>query len=274
LSKDYIKFWGVRGSHPTPDIDKVNFGGDTSCIEVSFGNELIILDMGSGIRNLGDAMLKNKNTPKTVHIFLSHFHWDHIVGFLNFKPLFDSSFTFNIYGTNPNTDIKNITKKLLDPTLWPVSLEMLKAKINFINLDENHLKINDRLVVEHTQHSHPNGATSYKISKNNFSILYTTDCEHTNNILNKNVIKIANNADIMIHDSHFTDEDLLNHVGWGHSSWKNAVDVAKIANVKKLILFHFSPEYNDEKISKIESKAKQSFENTIASKQGLKIELI
>ncbi len=271
MDKNYIKFWGVRGSHPTPDANKINFGGDTSCVEINFPEDMIILDMGSGIRNLGDAMLQNAKTPKNVHIFLSHYHWDHIVGFLNFKPLFDSSFNFKIYGANKNTDINEVSKKLLDPTLWPVSFDMLNAKVEFINIDSESIVVGNDIKVSHISHPHPNGASSFKITKNNFSIVYTTDCEHTNNILNKNVLKISQDANILIHDSHFTVEDLPKHSGWGHSSWEEAANVAIKSKVEKLILFHYNPEYSDNEVEKMELNAQNSFNNTIAAKQGLKI---
>ena len=114
MKKGYIKFWGVRGSYPTPDLNKMVYGGDTSCVEVRTHDELFIFDMGSGLRNLGSAMLKDSSTPKKVNIFLSHYHWDHVFGMLNFSPLFDSSFTFNIYGANKKTDINEFTRKTLN----------------------------------------------------------------------------------------------------------------------------------------------------------------
>ena len=271
MKNGYIKFWGVRGSHPTPDNDKISFGGDTSCVEVRTKNNLFIFDMGSGLRNFGEEMLKDQSTPKNVHIFLSHYHWDHIVGFLSFKPLFNSSFKFNIYGSNKNTNIKNISDKLLDQTVWPVSMDMLLAEVNFIDLNDDILNINEKISIEHTEHPHPNGATSFKININDFSILYTTDCEHDNDVLNENVVNISKNSNIIIHDSHFMVEDLKNHKGWGHSSWKNAVDLAKKSKIDQLILFHFSPEYNDKTITEMEKQAKQHFSNSIAAKQGMKI---
>ena len=107
---------------------------------------------------------------------------------------------------------------------------------------------------------------------NDFSILYTTDCEHPDNQLNKNVLDIGSGADILIHDSHFLVEDLEEHKGWGHSSWKNAVDVAVQSNIEKLILFHFSPDYNDETVTRMEKEAQKSFTNVVAAKQGMKIQ--
>ena len=273
MSKGYIKFWGVRGSNPTPDKDKIEYGGDTSCIEVrTSDNELIILDMGSGIRNLGTKILSDPSYPKTIHILLSHFHWDHIMGFLYFTPFYDDSYTFNIYGYNKHTPTSSFSKKILDPTFWPVSMDMLNAKINFIDLNGEDLVINSNTQIKYTNHSHPNTATSYRVETDNQSIVYTTDCEHPVKNLNKNVIEIAKNSDMLIHDSHFSNKDLEKFKGWGHSSYGEAIDVANKANVKTLVLFHYSPNYNDDEVSRIEKEAKKIFKNTIASKQGLKID--
>jgi len=272
LKKGYIKFWGVRGSHPTPDLDKMEYGGDTSCVEIRCEDQLFIFDMGSGLRNLGNEILKEQSTPKEINIFLSHYHWDHVVGMLNFSPLFDKSFTFNIYGANKHTPINELQNKLLDSALWPVSKDMMDATVNFIDLPNNCIQITDNIKIEYINHPHPNGATSYKLIIDDFSILYTTDCEHEDNKLNKNVVNIAKDSNILIHDSHFTEDDLSKHKGWGHSSWKDAVELAEISNVNQLILFHFNPEYCDETVRNIEKNAQKEFKNTIAAKQQLKIE--
>ena len=273
MTNRYIKFWGVRGSNPTADKDKMQFGGDTSCVEVrTSNNELLIFDMGSGIRNLGKKILGDPNSPKTINIFLSHFHFDHIMGFLVFPPLFDKSYTVNIYGYNKSTSTKSFSDKILDPTFWPVGLDILQAKINFIDLDGEPLQISSNTSVSYALHPHPGYATSYKVNNDGFNIVYTTDCEHPKNHFNKNVESIAKDADILIHDSHFSKEDLLNHKGWGHSSWETTVNLAKKMNVDKAILYHYNPLYSDDKLLDIEKKAKQAFENSIASKQGMRID--
>ena len=122
-------------------------------------------------------------------------------------------------------------------------------------------------------HPHPNGTNSLRVETNGKSITYITDCEHPLGKLNPNVLDIANQCDILIHDAHFTINDLAKAKGWGHSSWKQAVDVAIISQVKKLLLFHFSPEYDDEQVKEIEKNAQKKFINTLAAYQGLKIEL-
>ena len=273
MTNRYIKFWGVRGSNPTADKDKMQFGGDTSCVEIrTSNNELLIFDMGSGIRNLGKEILGDPNSPKTINIFLSHFHFDHIMGFLVFPPLFDKSYTVNIYGYNKSTSTKSFSDKILDPTFWPVGLDVLQAKINFIDLDGEPLQISSNTSVSYALHPHPGYATSYKVNNDGFNIVYTTDCEHPKNHFNKNVESIAKGADILIHDSHFSREDLVNHKGWGHSSWETTVNLAKKMNVDKAILYHYNPLYSDDKLLDIEKKAKQAFENSIASKQGMRID--
>jgi len=272
MQNQYIKFWGVRGSRTTAEPNKLNFGGDTSCVEIrTKNNDLILLDMGTGLNNIGKLILKEKNPPENINIFLSHYHWDHILGFLTFMPIYDESYKINIYGNNKSTSIQMISEKLLDKTFWPVSLDMLKAQINFIEINDKPLKINN-VDILCSEHIHPNGATSYKVIINDYTIVYTTDCEHPDNILNDKVIAFARNADILIHDSHFTPEDLLIHQGWGHSSWEQAAHVAKAANVKKLFLFHFSPEYDDQCVTEIEINAQKIFKQTIAARQGLKID--
>ena len=171
MKNNYLKFWGVRGSRSTAETDKLKYGGDTSCIEIrTEDNDLIILDMGTGLNKLGETILSDKSYPKNINVFLSHYHWDHLLGFLNFKPLFDESFTINIYGNNKATSIDKISEKLLDKAFWPVSLDMLKAKINFIELRSKPIKINNT-IIEFKDHCHPNGATSFKVTVNDFSIL-------------------------------------------------------------------------------------------------------
>ena len=273
MSSTYVKFWGTRGSNPTVDEDKVKYGGDTSCVEIlTADNEAIILDMGTGIRNLGKQILSNPDYPKTLNIFLSHYHWDHIMGFLSFKPLFNKNYTINIYGQNKNTPINTLPDILLKSDFWPVNLNMINAKLNFKSFESSSITINNTKI-SYTVHGHPNGANSFKVENNGKKIIYTTDCEHPIGHLNLNVVELAKDADLLIHDAHFTINDLIDHKGWGHSSWKQAVDVAIKSKAKKLILFHHSPDYSDKKVSEIEDNAQKKFPNTISAYQGLEIQI-
>ena len=277
-NKSYIKFWGVRGSTPTPDKNKMKYGGDTSCVEIKTNeNDLIILDMGTGIRNLGAKIMSDESYGTEINIFLSHYHWDHIMGFFYFAPLYDKKFTINIYGYNAKTTIETLKDYLINKNFWPVDEETYEAKINFIELpktsnEETLITINQTNIY-YSLHPHPNGANSFRVETNNKKIVYITDCEHPDGKLNPNVINISNESDILIHDSHYTINDLSNHRGWGHSSWKQAAEVAIISRTNKLVLFHHSPSYDDNQIDENEKNAQKKFINTVAAYQGLSINL-
>ena len=277
-NKGYIKFWGVRGSNPTPDKDKMHYGGDTSCIEIrTKENDLIILDMGTGLRNLGSHIIEDSTYGNEINIFLSHYHWDHIMGFFYFAPLYDSRFTINIHGYNAKTSIKTLSEALMNKSFWPVDKDMYKAKINFIEMPKssNELALAEvnKTNIYYSIHPHPNGTNSFRVETDNKKIVYITDCEHPEGKLNENVVKIADEADILIHDSHYTIRDLKTYKGWGHSSWKQAVDVAIVSKSKRLILFHYAPNYDDSQVEANEKNAQKQFLNTTASYQGLSITL-
>ena len=275
MNKTIIRFWGCRGSFPSFDENQVIYGGDTSCIEVRTpDNEMIILDMGTGLRKLGQKILNDSSCPKNINIFLSHYHLDHIHGFLMFAPLFNPEYNITIYSRPSNgKNFKEILEQFLQPEIWPVKIDQLPANITFIAINDEPVKINSNIEVLNNLHAHPNKAYSIKLNVYGKSITYITDCEHPKDHLNKNVIEFASNSDILIHDAQYTINDLDLHTGWGHSSWKEAVDVAIQSHSKKLILFHHSPDYSDEQISSMEKKAQMHFPDVISAKQGMEIEI-
>jgi len=273
MKSDLIKFWGVRGSNPTTDDDKLDIGGDTSCVEIrTKNNEIIILDMGTGLRNLGQDLVKEKNPPKNINIFISHYHWDHILGFLSFIPLFNDKFKINIYGKmNSNGGIKEALNDILDQRFWPVTLDMFLADINYYDIEPGRFQLDNGITIESNLHPHPNGALGYRIEFGDKIVTYVTDIEHPIGKPLDKVSKLSRGSDILIHEAHFTPEDLPKYKGWGHSSWEEAVDIAKSSKSKKLILFHHSPTYSDKIVNDFTKEAKKSFNNTIAAKQGLEI---
>ena len=269
-----IKFWGVRGSFPTPDRDKIEVGGHSSCVEVrTVNNDLIVFDMGTGFVPLGNVLMKEKAPPKSAHVFISHFHWDHILGYLGFAPFFCDWFTCNIYGKKDKLSIEEIFEYLHHYTFWPVDMPMFKAKFNLHTFPEDGLQISDSIKLTTVLHGHPNGANSYRLEVGNTVIVYCTDIEHPEGQLNPHSIDIAKDADLLIKDAHFTDEELPAHKGWGHSSWQQATAVAEKANVKQLVLIHHSPTNDDAAIREIEKNAQAVFQNTIAAREGLEIKL-
>ena len=275
MNKTKIRFWGWRGSFPTSEKNMMKYGGDTSCVEIrTHDNNLIILDMGTGLKRLGNNIINDASYPKNITIVLSHHHLDHLHGFLMFAPLFDSSYKINIYSRRSrNKGLEEVFNTFLQPEIWPVKLDDLQADISFIDLDENDIVINSSTTISNSLHAHPNGAYSIKIKILDKILTYSTDCEHPKEGLNQNVINFAEESDILIHDAQYTPEDLVKYKGWGHSSWENAVDVAMRSNSKKLILFQHSPDYSDDALDEIERKAKLHFPDLISAKQDLTLDL-
>ena len=274
MAEHIIKFWGVRGSFPTPDRDKIEVGGHTSCVEVrTADNDLIVFDMGTGFVPLGNALLQEKDSPKSAHVCISHFHWDHIIGYLGFVPFFSKDFTCNIYGKQDKLSIDEIFSHLHNYTFWPVEIPMYQAKFNLRTFPNDGVQISDSVKITATLHGHPNGANSYRLEVGDKTIVYCTDIEHPDGHLNPNVIDIARDADVLIKDAQFTDEQLPAHKGWGHSSWQQCTAVAEKANVKQLVLYHHSPGNNDGAIREIEKDAQAVFPNTIAAREGLEIKI-
>ena len=217
-----VKFWGVRGSFPIPKSED-SFGGNTSCIEVrSTNNELVLLDMGTGLRNFGNSILKEKTQVSDINIVLSHFHYDHILGFLMFAPLFVDKFNVNIFAPGKSDqEIKTKFESFLNSNFWPVNMEMLSANINFNHYSSGSIDITNNVKVITSPHGHPGGASSIRVEIDRFSVTYVTDCEHPESHLNQNVIDIAKNTDILIHDAQYTPEQMPNlqtggyHVEYG-----------------------------------------------------------
>ena len=298
--KFLVRFWGVRGSIPTPGPETVKYGGNTSCVEVRCGKQLIILDSGSGIRKLGIEL--NKKLPVEATILLSHFHWDHIQGFPFFKPGFQPNNIFHIYaGRKLNTTLKKLMQGQMMYPNFPVSLEAMDAKMDFKELipGENTLSIGD-VEIKTAACNHPGEALAFKISYEGASVVYATDTEHYNyehvppfpkehppflkgvgeftdvNHVDPNLLKLSRDADYLIYDATYTSEEYYGKTGsskkgWGHSTWEEGVKLAKAANVGKLILFHHDPEHDDDFVAEIERQASKALPGTIAAYEGLEI---
>ena len=148
---------------------------------------------------------------------------------------------------------------------------MLSAKINFAHYSSEPMNITDNIRVITSPHGHPGGASSIRLEIDRFSVTYVTDCEHPDSHINQNVIDIAKNTDVLIHDAQYTPEQMPNHKGWGHSSWEHCVEVAQKAKAKRLVLFHHNPDHGDAMLERIEQDAKSVFANTISAREGMEL---
>jgi phosphoribosyl 1,2-cyclic phosphodiesterase len=299
-----VKFWGVRGSIPTPGSETAGIGGNTSCVEVrTDDNILLVFDAGTGIRALGLNLMKEgfDKGGKTGHIFFSHTHWDHIQGFPFFAPAFvkgrshfpTSDFkveedepalsnTFNFYGAKKVFEkLENTLRGQMEYQYFPISLDQMGATIKFHEIQDEPIKIGENRIIP-GRLNHPNGALGYRVEnvKGNKVVVYATDTEHYNEgDPDPQVFALARNADVFIYDSQYTPEEYIgdpaaqkrSKIGWGHSTWREGTRLAKAAGVKQYILFHHDPSHDDKFLYEIEEQAQSYFPNSRIAYEGLEI---
>ena len=272
-----IKFWGVRGSIPCPGSETVRYGGNTSCVEMQVGRERLIFDGGTGLRLLGQSLMAE--SPVKAHLFFSHSHWDHIQGFPFFIPAFIRGNTFKIYAVpSPNgvTMEQTLHDQMSHPN-FPVPLQIMRADLEFYDLEMGETLHCGDVGVETLPLNHPGEAVGYRVNWQGLSAAYITDTEHFPDRFDDNVLALARQADVMIIDATYTDEEYndpkYSKVGWGHSTWQQAVKIAQAAQVKQLVLFHHDPAHNDDFLDRIGEQVRKIFPETILAQEGLSIEL-
>ena len=271
-----IKFYGTRGSTPVCDKDFLEFGGNTTSIKITRDNgRIAIIDAGSGIRNLGKDLIKQGFNQDELFIGFTHFHWDHIQGFPFFSPAYlnKNKILIAICGLdNQCTDLYSIFSTQMQTDYFPVQLEKMGATFEFFQPVTNKYTGPDGNKWEFYKHNHPGGAYSYRLMADDKIFVYCSDIEHGDKI-DSNVVSLARDADLLIHDAQYTPAELPLKSGWGHSSYEQAVEVANQANVKKLVLFHHDPDHNDEFLLNIERECQSIYTNSIFARDGMELEI-
>jgi phosphoribosyl 1,2-cyclic phosphodiesterase len=265
-----IKLWGVRGSVPTPGPLQQRFGGNTACLQVlgSTGGEVCIFDAGSGIRALGAELAALKNPPSQVHIFLTHFHWDHIQGVPYFEPVYDPRFRIIFHAAHPVDVTRRIISAQMQPPYFPVPLEKYQERVEFRTIGEEPESFGGLTVQRFPLH-HPQGSFGYRIHSAGRSIIFATDHEHGIAAIDRNLRSVARDADLLLYDAQYTPEELSHHRAWGHSTWLEATCVARDAGAKKLVLFHHDPNRSDDAVEAIVDQARLEFAETVAAQEGI-----
>ncbi|MBX3190687.1 MAG: MBL fold metallo-hydrolase [Labilithrix sp.] len=278
-----VTFWGVRGSIPSPGPDTVGVGGNTSCVEVRAGKLLLVFDGGTGLRLLGKTLLKEM--PITAHLFFSHVHWDHIQGFPFFDPAFVGGNSIHLYGgNNVSRTLEETLAGQMDHPSFPVHLTDMAAKMIFHDVHEFtpiELDAGDgtKATITAARGNHPNGVWAYRVDHGGRSVMYATDTEHYA-VVDQQLLKLAKDTDVLIYDSQYTPEEYAGtagsggpKLGWGHSTFEEAVKLTRAAGVKRLILYHHDPMQSDAAVAEKERRARELFPNCEAAREGLKIEL-
>jgi phosphoribosyl 1,2-cyclic phosphodiesterase len=295
-----LKFWGTRGSIPTPGDGTVRYGGNTPCVEVRLpGNDLLIFDAGTGIRGLGDALMAGGESVKA-YLAISHPHWDHLQGFPFFKPAFISGNDLTIIGAQTRyLTLRQMIAYQMDKVYFPIQLNELKAKIQFRPIREETISVfNATLSAIYV--NHPAFALGYRLTVGGHSLVYISDNEPFDRELaksvknldkivvqrymeekgdpNQRIFDFARGADVLIHDSTYTPEEYVNHVGWGHSHYLFSLKVADEARVKKLVLFHHDQTHTDDKVDEILQKCQKEISTRnydfecVAAAEGMELE--
>jgi phosphoribosyl 1,2-cyclic phosphodiesterase len=284
----YVRIWGCRGSIPCPGASTVEFGGNTACLEIRADNKLVIVDMGTGIRPLGDWLMGHDlpKGPIDADIFVTHTHWDHIMGFPMFTPLFIPTTKLRIRGPVFYEDdtMESIISTLLSYRYWPVRLNELAAHIEYGEVKETALDLGSGLRVLTKYLNHPALCLGYRFEYQGKSIVTAYDTEPFRNLFpdgeaaregeaaakeaNEQFFHFIERADVLIYDCQYTnDEYMASKIGWGHSTYEYAAAAAKKAGVKKLIFFHHDPNRTDAQLAALETEYRKRF----MKKNGMEI---
>lgn len=271
----FVRFWGVRGSISSPGLDTARYGGNTPCIEVRCGEHIIILDAGTGMRLLGDALM---NTMPVVDadIFLSHCHIDHINGLPFFAPAYATQTRLRLWAGNllPAYRLEDVVRRIMSPPLFPVQVETFKADIKY-----NDFKAGDVLqplsdvTIRTAMLDHPDGATGYRIEYAGRSVAYITDTETRYNDCIERIASLARGVDLMIFDCTFTEDEISSRFGWGHSTWQQGIRIADAAEAKRFCLFHHDPARTDSVMDGLVHAVDAARAGSIAAIEGLVINM-
>ena len=267
-----VRFWGVRGSIATAGREFAGVGGNTTCVEVRIGDEIVILDAGTGVFPLGQTL----DRPLRATFLFSHFHWDHIQGFPLFRPVYEPENAFTVYGHGDSgADVEAVFAGQMQAPHFPVGLGAMRAHLEFRALHAGSEIDIGPARVRAAALNHPQGCLGYRISVDDRSVVFATDTEPCEpGAVDPAVVEFARGADLLIHDAQYTAHEYdgcsgYGRRGWGHSTYDVACRTARAAGVRQLVLFHHDPAHDDRFIERMLSAARAQFLNVVVAREGV-----
>ncbi len=274
MSRLAFTFWGTRGSLPSAGTTTARYGGNTPCLEVRCDDQLFIVDMGSGLRPLGTAL--GFGTLRAT-VLMTHYHYDHIQGLPFFGPVFNPKNHFDVLGpAYEGKSVRDLLGGQLIKPYFPVGLEILRADLAYRSIEpEQTLDFGSTAIRTHAMH-HPGGSLAFRFEVGGASLAYCTDVEHDGGPKDAQLVRFVSGADTLILDAMYTPDEYLGRVGpsragFGHSTWQFAVEVAKQAKVKSLVLCHHDPGRTDDQLEALVALASAHFPKTTAAQELLKV---
>lgn len=270
-----VKFYGVRGSIPVCGPEFMRYGGNTTCFRVARekANRIFIIDAGTGIRNLGKELVATNFKQEVINIAFTHFHWDHIQGFPFFAPGYNKDQKIGIIKMGSHQqykELKEIFSLPLQAEYFPVQLDALGAQFEFLSIPFKQNFYGVEVTTIPQQHKYRGGSFGIRIEDDDKTLVVCTDLEHLDGI-DETIVELARDADLLIHDGQYTDEEYVKYKGWGHSRWRDAVEVAKRANVKQLVITHHDPDHDDQFLDRMEQECKKEFPNAVFAREGMEV---
>ncbi len=271
-----VRFWGVRGSVATSGSHVARIGGNTSCVELSSHGEQLILDAGTGLKTLGDAMMARQPVKATV--LWSHMHWDHVQGFPFFTPAYLPNTELTLYGPGANgaQALREVLSKQMEPPNFPVPLAAMRSKMTFNSALPHHAFEVGPFRVTPFEIPHPQGCMGYHVEADGQRFVYMTDVEVSPATLTPDVRKLLEGANALVLDGQYTPDEYagtggMGRKGWGHSTMIDAAKIAKESSVGRLFLFHHDPSRTDDQVENMAEEARSVFSATEPAREGKQV---
>jgi phosphoribosyl 1,2-cyclic phosphodiesterase len=269
-----VRFWGVRGTVPTPGPDTVRYGGNTSCIEVRCGAERLVFDVGTGARLLGKCV--EGEGACDAHIFLTHTHLDHVAGFPFFRPAYDAGNRFHLWAGHlrgQGLTLESTLSDLMCKPLFPVPLNLMQAAREFHDFQAGEtLQLASGLAIRTAALRHPGGATGYRVDYAGRSFAIVTDTEHVPGSPDGNILGLIEKCDVVVYDATYTDESFERFRGWGHSTWQEGLRLCEAADAGRLVAFHHDPDSDDATLARLDALLAERRSGSCVAAEGLVIE--